>query len=227
MKKLLFMASLFLVATTTQAQITLISQGTPAKIAQNAEVKVSITYTSTVEINEWQIQLFPANADGTVNWGGPDPGIYIGNNYTGSTPPIEGKSLPIAAEPKTLTFTSYCDGAKVPVGTDNYIWFVKLKGPGFDEVLGQQNLVSVSAVLATSNFKKLSSVFLINSNSRVLQVLDNSEVIESASIYTLEGKKVKTIQNLATHSNHDLSMFPAGLYILSTSDNRSMKFSLY
>ena len=128
MKKLLFMASLFLVATTTQAQITLISQGTPAKIAQNAEVKVSITYTSTVEINEWQIQLFPANADGTVNWGGPDPGIYIGNNYTGSTPPIEGKSLPIAAEPRTLTFTSYCDGAKVPVGTDNYIWFVKLKG---------------------------------------------------------------------------------------------------
>ena len=230
MKKLLFIGLFLLVATTNQAQITLSGQSTPAIIVQGTEVTVSLTYTSTVPVEEWQIQLFTTNEDGSINYGGPNTQIYIGNNYTGSNPPIEGKSLPIATQPTTLTFKSYCDPANVPVG-DNYKWFVKLKEtaatPESGAVYGNNDIqVTVTSALATDSFKSLSSVFFINSSLKTLQVFDNSNQFKSVNIYTLEGKKVKTIQNIGKNSNYDLSMFPAGYYILSTSDNRSMKFSL-
>ena len=230
MKKLLIMASIILFGATTQAQITINGQSTPATIQQNSVVTVSLTYTSTVTVGEWQIQLFPVNQDGSINFGGPTTQIYIGNNYTGSNPPISGSSLPIATSPSTLTFNSYCDGAIVPVG--NYKWFVKLKEststPEEQAVYGNNdiNVTVTSPSLSVSDFKKLSDAVFVNSATKTLKISDKIGDVKSVAIYNAAGAKVKTIQDVTAQSTHDLSMLVSGLYVLISSDNQTVKFVL-
>lgn len=227
-KKLLFITALFLFAVTTQAQITINGQSTPTSIKQDTQVSVSITYTSSVTIAEWQIQLFPINPDGSINYGGTSTQIYVGNYYTGSNPPITGNTLPIATTPTTLNFTSYCDGSIVPVG--NYKWFVKLKEssstPEADVVYGDNNIAVTVGTLSSPDFKKLSSVFLVNSATKTLHVLDNFDNVKNASIYNMAGQMIKTIPNISSNVTYDLSKLTKGLYILITSDNQKLKFSI-
>lgn len=231
MKKLLFIGLFLLLSEgVMHAQIVINGQNTPETIPQNSEVSVSITYTSSVEISEWQIQLFPTNLDGSINYGGTSTQVYIGNNYTGSNPPIAGNTLPIAVSPSTLTFTSYLDGNVVPVGT--YKWFVKLKEnsatPEQDAVYGD-NSISVTVTnpsLSIGNSNDVSSVFIVNSLSKTLFVTNKVEKGTSITIFNMAGQKVKTITDVSGDSTYDLSALGNNMYVLVTSTNHKIKFSL-
>ncbi len=232
MKNFLLNLSTLLVTGLGFGQIALISQVTPTTVEQDVPFMISLTYTSTVEIADWQIKLRKIeNGTGVEPEFPNDSGIYRGNGYAGEAPInpliiVPGNKLPIAATPTTVSFMVTAPAANAIIAGFNYKWFVNLKQDAFN-ITGMEPVVTVvpKGALSSNNFSSIdSSEMFVSNDSNSLVVNSANLKSTSATVYDMSGRSVKEI-NLKAGLSHDLSL-NQGVYFLVTNDNRKLKFAL-
>lgn len=215
------------------AQVVITGQSTPSAVEQNQNISVSFTYTSTVEVPDFQIKLIFVDGNGD-EVPMTDSQVYVGNGYLGNAPQpanvLTGPNrLPIASSPTTVVFNTWINPSTVPVGT-NYKWFVNLNGganPGFN-VFGQNAPVAVVAegALNTVNFSINNDEMYVSHDLKSLVINTTNVVSNSAIVYDVMGKKIVTIENLKEQASFDFSSLGNGVFVLLTNDNRKLKFVL-
>ena len=159
------------------AQVVITDQSTPSEVEQNQNISVSFTYTSTVEVPDFQIKLIFVDGNGD-EVPMTDSQVYVGNGYLRNPPQptnvlTNANRLPIATSPTTVVFNTWINPSTVPVGS-NYRWFVNLNGgtdPGFN-VFGPNAPVNVVAegALNTNNFSISNDIRHIINTIRVIHV---------------------------------------------------------
>jgi hypothetical protein len=230
MKRQLLFLSTLLFFTWSHGQVVITSQVTPAVLVPGQNFVASFTYTSTVMIPAYQIQLYNTLANGDIDYStGSSVDIYLGNFYTGSAPaPFPaGTVLPITATPSTITFNGFVR-ANLPLGT-NYKWFVKLApntGNDTGAAFGTQTAVTVSAPLATDEYSISNSEIYVNSLTKSVVVNRQNIKSDSAQVFDLSGRSVARLANLQQNGSFDLSGLGSGVYFLVTNDRRNFKFVL-
>ncbi|WP_445455358.1 hypothetical protein [Flavobacterium sp. HNIBRBA15423] len=215
------------------AQVVITDQSTPEAVEQNQNITLSFTYTSTVEVYDFQIKLLILDGNGdemTMS----DSQVYVGSGYLGNAPQptnvLTGPNrLPIASTPTTVTFYSWINPSTVPVGT-NYRWNVNLNGgtdPGFN-VFGPYAPVTVvpEGSLGVKDFSINKDEMYISHELKSLVVNTSNVASESASVYNIMGKKIVSIDNLKEQASFDFSTLGNGVFVLLTNDNRTLKFVL-
>lgn len=215
------------------AQVVITDQSTPSEVEQNQNISVSFTYTSTVEVPDFQIKLIFVDGNGD-EVPMTDSQVYVGNGYLGNAPQptnvlTNPNRLPIATSPTTVVFNTWINPSTVPVGS-NYRWFVNLNGgtdPGFN-VFGPNAPVNVVAegALNTNNFSISNDEMYVSHELKLLMVNTNNVSSESASVYDITGKKMVAVDNLKDQTSFDFSVLGNGIFVLLTNDNRRLKFVL-
>lgn len=213
MKTKLLLFFLFAFVLKAQAQNGIASFTAPVEALRNSNASVTINYTANVA-GQYQFQVFPKNADNSINFGAGGTSIFAGG------------VLPAA--PTGGTFTSsptdlYVDPA---FALGDYIWFIKITVGGTDYFTATNQLISIVTTLNTNSFSIDVSELFVNSKLKTLEVNRTNLKSESAKIYDITGKLVVNISKLQNTSTLSLSNLNKGVYVLVTNDNRKLKFLL-
>jgi hypothetical protein len=229
MKKNLLLLSAFLLSAVGFAQNGITSVANmPAGGGQGDPITVSFDYKSDVD-GTFQTQVFKTLANGNIDYTNGGTNIYKGS-FSGPGQDF----LPAAPSGGTMTFDLTVPAAQTlsvdlsPAGVV-YKWFVKAVVSSVD--LYAANPVFIVDVQGTflgvkAQFQADSREMFINSASKSLIVNTASIKSDSAKIYNMSGKVVKTIANLKEFSSVDLSGLNKGVYVIQTNTFKAIKFAL-